>query len=85
MSNATLKPAKHLGGFALLPCAKGVCQECATDHAPQQPHNQQSIFYQYKFYGEHGRWPTWADALAHCLEQVKRDWTLALAERGMTV
>lgn len=72
-------------GFTLLPCAPDVCQSCATKHAPDQPHNQTSIYWQYWFYGQHGRWPTWADALAHCTEQVKALWIKALARRGITV
>jgi mannose/cellobiose epimerase-like protein (N-acyl-D-glucosamine 2-epimerase family) len=34
------------------------------------PHNQQSLYYQYAFFGEHGRWPTWKDAVAHCAPEV---------------
>ncbi len=66
----------------LLPCAKDVCQECAVDHAPEQPHNQQSIYYQYKFYFAQGRWPTWKDALAHCDEATQKAWESALRSRG---
>lgn len=29
--------------LTMLPCASDVCQECATDHAFDQPHNQQSL------------------------------------------
>ena len=39
----------------LLPAPKGTCPECAVKHDPDQPHNQQSLFYQYHFYHEHGR------------------------------
>jgi hypothetical protein len=52
---------------------------------PTQPHNQQSLAYQYDFYGKNGRWPTWADAMAHCDESVKAQWTAALKERGIAV
>jgi len=52
-------PGKHLGAFGLMPAAPGTCPECAVDHPPELPHNQQSLFYQYKFYNDHGRWPTW--------------------------
>jgi hypothetical protein len=74
----------HLGGWKLLPCKPGVCQECAVDHAPEMPHNQQSMYYQYKFYNDHGRWPIWSDAMAHCAEDVKEKWTKALAAHGVT-
>lgn len=71
--------------FQLMPCAPGVCQECATDHDPGMPHNQQSLYYQYHFYALQGRWPTWADAMAHCTEEVKDTWTQALRECGVEV
>ena len=76
---------KHLGCFALMPAPAGTCQECAVDHDPEQPHNQQSLFYQYKFYNEHGRWPTWKDAMEHCSEDIKAFWKRELEERGVRV
>ncbi|MDW7673206.1 MAG: hypothetical protein SCK28_01595 [Bacillota bacterium] len=74
---------KYLGRFSLLPAAPGTCLECAEKHEPDMPHNQQSLFYQYKFYNEHGRWPTWEDAIAHCDGQVKKAWLDALRELGV--
>lgn len=75
----------HLGNFTLLPAPEGTCPECAVNHPPDQPHNQQSLFYQYHFYNENGRWPTWKDALAHCPDGIKDIWIQALSERGITV
>lgn len=63
----------------------GVCQTCATDHDEAMPHNAQSLFYQYNFYNEHGRWPTWKDALAHCTQHVRDQWKKHLATHGVTV
>lgn len=68
----------HLGGFQLLPPAPGVCQECARDHDPRLPHDQQSMFWQYSFYGKHGRWPSWEDAMAHCEPEIWLSWLVAL-------
>lgn len=68
-----------------MPATPGTCPECAVAHDPKQPHNQQSLFYQYKFYNEHGSWPTWKDAMAHCTEDIKGFWTKELAERGVKV
>lgn len=65
----------------LLPCSPDVCQYCAVDHPPGQPHNAQSLYYQYHFYGRHGRWPTWADAVAHCEPAVRAAWELALRRK----
>lgn len=70
-------------GFTLLPAPPGVCSQCARDHEPDEPHDAQSLHYQYAFYAEHDRWPTWDDALAHCSEDVQAAWRQALAERGI--
>lgn len=58
----------------------GKCPVCATEHEPELPHNLQSLAYQYRFYDEHGRWPTWDDAMAHCTDEVKALWMEALSE-----
>lgn len=64
---------------------EGTCEMCATAHDPRMPHNQQSLTYQYKFYDQHGRWPTWEDAMAHCEPEVQQAWKDALRERGVEV
>lgn len=64
---------------------EGTCPECAVAHDPGMPHNQQSLAYQYHFYDQHGRWPTWADAMAHCSEEMKEQWKAALREKGIEV
>jgi hypothetical protein len=75
----------HLGGFKLLPVAPGLCRECAVDHEAEMPHDQASLHYQYHFYGEHGRWPTWADAMAHCTPEMQRVWKEELGKEGVAV
>lgn len=62
----------------------GTCPMCAVKHGPEQPHNRDSLTYQYKFYDEHGRWPTWGDAMAHCTDDVKDFWRVALMKRGVS-
>lgn len=79
MEGNNLKP------FMLLPAKPGTCPECATKHEPKMPHNQQSLYYQYHFYNEHGRWPTWEDAMAHCSEEMRKYWVDALTEKGIKV
>lgn len=69
--------------MTLLPAPPGTCQQCAVAHAPEQAHNQQSLFYQYYFYGKNGRWPTWTDAIDHCAPELKEKWVLELAKRGI--
>lgn len=78
-----MRTLKKVGSFSLLPPIPGVCQECAVDHAPDEPHDQQSLYYQYSFYADHDRWPTWTDAMAHCPEETRRLWTAALQARGI--
>ena len=55
---------------------------CAVDHPPEAPHNQQSLYWQYWFYNKHGRFPTWADAIEHCSDDVKTVTISVLKERG---
>lgn len=59
----------------------GTCKACALDHDPAWPHNQQSLFYQMRFHGAHGRWPTWADAVAHCEPDLHKEWKDELTRR----
>lgn len=67
--------------FTMLPPPANLCQECAIDHPHDQPHNQQSLFYQYQFRAKHGRWPTWTDAMTHCTEDVRANWRTLLIEQ----
>lgn len=67
----------------ILPPKPGTCPECAVDHAPAMPHNRDSLFYQMRFYQQHGRFPTWADAMAHCSDAVKACWKSELAKKGI--
>lgn len=64
--------------WTLLPARPGVCSQCAVDHEPEEPHNRDSLHYQYTFYAEHDRWPTWDDAMAHCTSEVQQMWRDAL-------
>ena len=66
----------------LLPPANDVCPACATKHEPDMPHNAQSMYYMYRFFGLRKRWPTWADAMAHCRDDVREDWERLLREGG---
>ncbi len=66
----------------LLPPPPGTCPTCAVKHGTTEPHNAQSMYYQYRFYYTRGRWPTWADAIAHCSPEVRGFWERALRERG---
>lgn len=71
--------------MTLLPPAPGKCQECATAHAPEQPHNAQSLFYQTKFQMEHGRGANWKDAMEHCDSLMKKFWKAELKKMGVNV
>lgn len=71
-----------VGDWTLLPAIPGTCPECAVDHKPDQPHNAQSLYYQYRFFGLHGRWPNWIDAMAHCTDEIKQHWALELKKHG---
>jgi hypothetical protein len=76
--------------WTVLPPSAG-CKECGREHEPDQPHDVQSLTYQYYFRsrearaGREERWPTWRDAMAHCTPEVQQRWTDALAAHGITV
>lgn len=72
----------NTGDAMLLPPPEDTCQECAWKHTPEQPHNQQTMFWQYKFRQKRGRWPTWKDAVAHCTPAVQAHWEAALRKIG---
>ncbi len=82
MKNKHTPEIKTIKEMQLLPCAPDVCQECAVKHESWQAHNQQSLYYQYKFHREHSRWPTWADAIAHCPKDIQEQWKTKLIGLG---
>lgn len=71
-------PEDHLSLWTLLSCPPGVdeCQECGVTHSPTKPHFRTSIYYQVAFYLQHGRWPTWRDAMHHCTAELQALWIL---------
>ncbi len=77
------------GGFRMLPGRKGTCSMCHVKHAPDQPHNQQSLAYKMKFHAINGRYPTWSDAMAHCALEVRQTWKngmiALMEEKGIEV
>ena len=79
-----LVKGKHLEGD-LLPAKPGTCEWCAVDHQPEMPHDASSLFYQYRFFNEHGRWPNWQDAMKHCSDEMQKSWIHHLGERGVDV
>ncbi len=77
---------KDIHGITMLGRApEGTCEMCGVQHDPTLPHNRDSLMYQYKFYDQHGRFPSWADAMEHCDEEMKRLWTESLEQRGIDV
>lgn len=64
---------------------EGQCPECGVFHTPDQPHDRDSLRYQYTFYDKHGRWPSWVDAMEHCEADVKAFWTGELEAQGVAV
>lgn len=72
-------------GVILAQPGPGECHLCNKAHAPEEPHNAQSMAYQYRFYAKEGRFPTWLDAMVHCSPQVQWIWTHTLEELGVDV
>jgi len=67
----------------LVPPHPSKCRECAAEHDPGEPHDKLSLYYQYRFRGKHGRWPTWDDAMAHCAPEMKETWMEVMREMGI--
>jgi len=92
LKNRQLIKGKHLAKsnppnckMHMIPAKPGTCEQCAVDHEKEFPHNAQSLFYQYHFYNETGRWPDWKDAMAHCTKEMKAQWMTQLTESGVDV
>lgn len=66
--------AQSKRSMTLMSPAPDKCPVCAVKHSPGFPHDRESLYYQVKFNMEHGRVPTWLDAMAHCTDQVKKIW-----------
>lgn len=65
MATGTVQKTEDVS-WGIIPPAADKCQVCAVAHEPHLFHDCRSLFYQYAFYGRQRRWPTWADATAHC-------------------
>lgn len=72
-------------GLRLLPPAANKCQECAVEHAANQPHDATSLFYQMRSMIALGRESTWLDAMAHCSQGTQKAWKAALGAMGVDV
>jgi hypothetical protein len=82
-SDEPTKTVDLLKDGTLLSPSPDKCQECAVAHDPEQAHDANSLHYQYKFKKDHGRWPTWKDAIEHCPETIKDFWITQLKEHGI--
>ncbi|MEW6495328.1 MAG: hypothetical protein AB1589_22850 [Cyanobacteriota bacterium] len=69
----------------LLPPSKDKCQCCAFNHPPTEPHNAQTLYYHFWFEAQYNRAPTWADAMAHCSEQVQQKWMSQFIKCGVDI
>lgn len=67
----------------LMPPDEGTCPACGIVHDNFMPHYATSLYYKYRFYALRGRWPTWADAAAHCVPDMQADLKVMLSEQGL--
>jgi hypothetical protein len=67
----------------LLPPSPDKCPCCAVAHPPEQAHDATSMFFAFWFQENHGRSPTWNDAIAHCPPEIKTSWTQHLLKMGI--
>jgi hypothetical protein len=66
--------------LSLLPPAPGSCEVCAGDHAAEEPHDADSLYWAFKAQAEGLPSPTWSDAIAHCDEDTQACWVGGLWE-----
>ena len=78
---------KERHGIEVLPAKfeDSRCPICGVFHDERLPHDRDSLIYQYSFYDAHGRWPSWSDAMAHCMEEVQGLWKAELKNIGISV
>ena len=67
----------------MMPPARHLCQKCAVAHGEMEAHNAQTLYYAFWFNQQHGRSPTWRDAIAHCPEETKAAWEKHLGKLGI--
>ena len=66
---------------SLLPPAPHLCQECAVQHEPTEPHNWESLFFMF-YCQEKGVPAGIAGAFAHCSAEVCDRWAKGMSEGG---
>lgn len=71
------------GPFLLPPLDPNVCKSCAVEHDPAMPHSADSLHFQYWWYSRYQKWPSWADAMFHCDEEVQRVTREVLERHGI--
>lgn len=71
--------------WTLLPPAPDACQVCAGRHAPEEPHNPQSLYWATARSMQGLPSPTWEDALEHVDDGMHAHWRAALGERGVVI
>lgn len=85
MSEERISREAPLEELVFMPPRPGVCPVCACAHPAHMPHNPLSIYYRIMFRQEHGRMPDWDDATAHCTDEVVRQLSHELAQRGIVM
>ena len=71
------------GKWGLLPTKDGTCEVCGREHASDQPHDKDSLYYQMRFQATYGRGAQWSDAVAHCPPDVRAFWKGELEKYGV--
>jgi hypothetical protein len=78
-----MRVGKRAGGMVFLPAKLGTCAMCATEHAAEDGHNYQSLFYQMRFKAKWGRDATHDDTVAHLPPEEREAWKAASDECGV--
>lgn len=74
----------ELSQMPVPPRAAGTCDECGANHSFGTPHKWGADRYMATFFNKHGVLPTWGDAIAHCREDIRNNWSVVLMDQGVT-
>lgn len=81
----TMQQSIREWSWFILPPHADKCQICAVEHKEREPHDATTLFYWMYMVNVVGRQPTWAEAMQHCADDIKEQWTKALNERGIDI
>lgn len=70
------------GAMFLMPPDPRLCQVCAREHTPEEPHDPTTMYAEMRARMRGEPVPSWRSAMEHCAPDVQARWTAELSRRG---